>query len=412
MNINSQIYKNKYIKYKNKYINLQNKINLQQYGGSSSSEGSANSYVIPSSGGSANSDVIPSSDTSLDLSNMPLEYKSLPIDTGILDLSSGYEIVTPERTIEEIENIKKIRVISENLLKRRILDIPLLQEIEKIIKEKPYFKDYLIDEYYIVYNVIKRTQLIAGTLDKYELQPRHSQINVRTNNVFNLADEVINTIIKQIKIPDKKYIILSPGDSGSKIAAYILLIPEYIQELKKNNVDIILFPLSNAKRWTSENYIKYIGELLVQYTHEYEKDNVYFGIIDAISTGSTIKMINNALTNLGYKNIIKLPILDEDEDEDEDEGEYIYKYKNKNPDLGFNLLESGLIYEGAESGLGLPKCRCIPRYNMDNYLSQRIDEEDYRNQLYNCNIYLYYWYVMRDNLLATRYKLYNKQNKP
>jgi len=113
-------------------------------------------------------------------------------------------------------------------------------------------------------------------------------------------------------------------------------------------------------------------------------------------------MINNALTNLGYKNIIKLPILDEDDDYEEN----IAKYLDKNPDLGFNLLGSGRIYEGAEFSLGLPHCRCIPRYNMDNYLSQRIDEEDYRNQLYNCNIYLYYWYVMRDSLLATRYNLY------
>jgi hypothetical protein len=147
---------------------------------------------------------------------MPLEYKSLPIDTGILD-PSGYEIVTPERSIEEIENIKKLRVISENLLKRRILDIPLLQEIEKIIKEKQYFKDYLIDEYYIVYNVIKRTQLIAGTRDKYELQPRHSHKYASNNNVFNLAGNVINTIIEQTKIPDKKYIcdMFQTGDSWS-----------------------------------------------------------------------------------------------------------------------------------------------------------------------------------------------------
>ena len=294
--------------------------------------------------------------------------------------------------------------ISQYILTKHILNPELLMEIEEIA-EISKFKDYMINKYYALYYIKKKTD-VNGEI------PRMKESLIPPYNPAYHAKNVMDKLIDDVRkkddiIPNKKYIILCPGDSPSKIAAYILLVPEYVEELKKYNIEIILFPISRASCWSEEYYIKYIGELLESVTDRYNKSDVFFGMIDAIYHGTTLTMINKALVALSYENIIEIPGA---EYMDKETG--IIK-SDWSPNLGYNLIEIGEIYEGAElhHPYYTPSCRCTPQFKMEDYILGTWNNKDYREQLYNCNIFLYYWYTMRDNMKKRGWHDYTDKRK-
>jgi hypothetical protein len=274
--------------------------------------------------------------------------------------------------------------LSRKLLTKEILNENILKEIDRSPKG---FKDYLIDKYYEIFLKKKRVD-VNKRLEP--LQAKHSW----SQDIISLTEEAFNKIIKDVEPfidyyePFKtKIIILAPGDTPSKIVAFMNLTKKkYFEKIMEEyNISIVSFPMSKASEWNDETATQYIKEKikepLGQYgKEEYEmKNQVYFGILDAISGGTTIKKLNETLEALGYENLIHEP----------PSGRNL---KDWHPQFGYNLLGSGYIYEGAELDILLEHCRCTPNYEVEKYKSKKIDEETFKNNLYNCNIYLYYWY--------------------
>jgi hypothetical protein len=303
---------------------------------------------------------------------------------------------------------------SRIILEKGILNKDLLAEIE--IKNKK-FKDYLINKYHTFYTYetknLNALENLNASNNIYAINLHKDRKNITTEtllfNIFKplpvLAKEIVDKLIEDVKTiknknSDKnKYIIFAPGDSPSKIAAYILLIPEHVKKLLGSKIEIISFPLSKAADWDQTEYVKYIAEKIEPF-RQYK--NVHFGILDAIARGSTINMINNALKELRYKNFIMEPT--DSQKNDIKQGEILEDFQ---PLLGYNLLFMGSVYEYAEdSHNNMPKCRCMPNYEMKHYKKNEIDnKDDYRKQLYNCNIYLYYWYAMRDIMKQKKWNI-------
>ena len=61
----------------------------------------------------------------------------------------------------------------------------------------------------------------------------------------------------------------------SKIVSFILLVDEYVQLLRENNIEIILFQLSSSSLWRPEYLSEYIRKLLEKY-EEFDKKNIHF----------------------------------------------------------------------------------------------------------------------------------------
>jgi hypothetical protein len=272
--------------------------------------------------------------------------------------------------------------LSKEILTKNILNHEILEEINRY----PELKDFLIDEYYRLFSIEKRIDATGRLIPE---NPGGSKISV---DIF--AKRVYDKLIADVSISplsDNKYIIFAPGDTPSKIVAYMLLIPEYAKGLKDNNIEIILFPLSAASKWDDNKISYYIRDLLSSHLDAADnKDNIHFGIIDAISRGNTLFKINQALKFLGYKNIIQ-DLYRKYKRTDEFKEQF---YKEWTPKYSYNLIDSGHIFEYAEN-YGRSKNRCVERYKEEHYRGDTlIDDEDYKEQLYNCNVYIYYWLAL------------------
>ena len=194
---------------------------------------------------------------------------------------------------------------------------------------------------------------------------------------YSVPIDLLAHKINNFKIPSNKiYIIFAPGDSPSKAVAYMKLIDEYFLLFDRLNIVIIDFPLSGATLWSTEIVKQYINDLIHDYVKNYDPEYVFFGLIDTTVFGSTPTKINEALGELSYPNLIK-------------------NGKTHHDFLRYNIPAEN-IYDGAERN-DTP-CRCQPNYNEENYLLQSITDEknsDYNRQLYNCNVYIYFWYITR-----------------
>ena len=264
-----------------------------------------------------------------------------------------------------------------NLLSEKIMDIELLGRLNEMIKEDNNIQKYLILKYYQNYGIFNYTNEYMDE-DK-PLIPTFPDPVAKRYSPSIYAKRILDHLIKQKNNigsnKDIKFIILVPGDSPSKIVSFILLIDEYVQLLRDNNIEIILFPLSSSFKWTPEYLSEYIRKLLEKY-EEFDKKNMHFGIIDAI-TGKrrTINSINASLRFLGfdYSRLI-----------------------NENV-FGFNMIHSTYIYEEAES-TGGPGSRCMKSFiDMEN-VDETKDKRNirFKEQLFNCNLFLFYWYKMKD----------------
>ena len=155
----------------------------------------------------------------------------------------------------------------------------------------------------------------------------------------------------------------------SKIISFILLIDEYVKLLHENKIHIIPFKLSSSSKWNQETLKEYINDLL----RNYNKDNIHIGLIDAIShERKTIKSINGILKYLGYPDIDEIK-------------------------FGFNMINSTLIYEEAETTIGYGS-RCMKSFKDMVDVDESIDPKNinFKEQLFNCNLFLFYWYKMKD----------------
>jgi hypothetical protein len=263
------------------------------------------------------------------------------------------------------------KILTQNILNQEIID--------EIIKN-PTLNQHLIDEYYTAFDIKK---------DDTNKGPRYDR-RLSYIDPITLAKVIYTKIMSDVndsKSSDNIYFILAPGDSASKIVAVMLLIPEYLAEFNKRNINMITFPLSDASKWDETSSKEYLTDVLKPYLKSHDKSKIYFGILDAISRGGTITMLNKTLTDIGYTNIIEKLRFDTYDPETIDESWH--------PRFGYNLIGTGSVFERAEKDPEVIPNRCMPTYEIANYTSKTIDEKDYREQLYNCNIYLYYWYIMK-----------------
>ena len=121
----------------------------------------------------------------------------------------------------------KLDELSRDILTKNILNQEMIEEINK----HPELKDFLIDEYYRIFYIEKKIDATGRLIPQ---NPGGSKISV---DIF--AKRVYDKLIADVSIsplPDNKYIIFAPGDTPSKIVAYMLLIPEYAKGLKDNNI--------------------------------------------------------------------------------------------------------------------------------------------------------------------------------
>jgi hypothetical protein len=269
--------------------------------------------------------------------------------------------------------------VSNKILTKEILNENILKEIDRSPKD---FKDYLIDKYYKIFHLEKK-------YNDGKLKPAYIEWN---NDIISLTEKIFNKIIKDVEEdydPKNKYIILAPGDTPSKIVAFMNLIKKkYFEKLKEYNIHIVSFPMSKASKWDIDTSKQYIKEQLRGYIdfEKKETDKVYFGILDAIDEGSTLKKLNETLTALDdWNNFIVIEKIPDGLDR--------YEINHWSPKFGYNLAHSGIIFVNAELyPESIPPCRCTPNYEVEKYKSKEIDEKKFKNNLYNCNIYLYYWY--------------------
>jgi hypothetical protein len=361
-------YENKYLKYKKKYLLLKNQI-----GGAKKGEyirdiktktelgrivDEANTYYLVED--SRNKWIF-----------MMKEQENITWEVFRKEYLNKSSIVN-----ENIEYPPRFYELSKEILTQKILNQEMIKYIDKKIKEDPLFESYLMDVYYFLF---KEPKIL--------IPKKRQEFNI----IYKLANKIVDKLITDVQDNTKedrkhnKYIILAPGDTSSKVVSYILLIQDYIEKLEENNIDIILFPLSNAPEWDDISSRKYIEKLLTPY-EKYDKSNLYFGYLDAIAAGETIKLLNKSLKALGYPNIIEEPI--------EEPGHELW-----HPKFGYNFIYEDGIFQTAEKNNGI-RSRCMPNYEMANYKSDTIDDEDYKHQLYNCNIYIYYWYKIRNEKAA------------
>lgn len=190
-----------------------------------------------------------------------------------------------------------------------------------------------------------------------------------------------------IKKKDKDCIIiyLLCGDTPSKIS---MALKTCVKEYTFDNVFYEHFILSGGEEWNSKNELKEYLSLILQKYEKYNKEHIYFGLIDAISfLARTTTSLNIALSELGYPNII---------------GNYDYGLKEEFDDyieklLVFNMSDLGRIYDWAEDY----NMRCCLSYKYDDIKKNIKDlyTDKFKENLFNCNIYVYYYcYLIKNNI--------------
>ena len=197
-----------------------------------------------------------------------------------------------------------------------------------------------------------------------------------------------------IKKKDKDCIIiyLLCGDTPSKIS---MALKTCVKEYTFDNVFYEHFILSGGEEWNSKNELKEYLSLILQKYEKYNKEHIYFGLIDIISfLARTITSLNIALSELGYPNIIgkyDYGLKEEIDPEEFDSMDYIEKL------LVFNMSDLGRIYDWAEDY----NMRCCLSYKYDD-IKKKIKDlytDKFKENLFNCNIYVYYYcYLIKNNI--------------
>lgn len=193
--------------------------------------------------------------------------------------------------------------------KQKIIDHEMIEEI-KILK----YND-IIDSHGI--NILTNLENMWVSKDKFINQFKEFnnfcckylekiKSDLKDKNFINHNEELIDK--------NKFFFIISPGDSPSKIYTFLRL--KHKKSLDNLNIIFIDFPLSKITRWDTVKLHDYICNVINKNISKYKitnKNNIYFGFMDAILEGTAIPILNDAILSLKCKNIINplLPRLDE-----------------------------------------------------------------------------------------------------
>lgn len=185
-------------------------------------------------------------------------------------------------TFEDFKNeIEKILNVT------KILDIEMLNKINQLTGYDTHIETYI--------NSLEK-------LAYYEEYKKYFFDGYYTR----LTDTFIENInkIEGILPPDPKrvYIVLVPGDSGSKLLAIDQLFETNIQNAKKKKLYYCTFPLSSIGEWGIKlyDYLDYIIEGFKKEKDISDKSKIIFGLFDLVCGGVTIDVLRDYLSSRNH----------------------------------------------------------------------------------------------------------------
>mgnify|MGYP001479505172 CR=1 FL=1 len=261
--------------------------------------------------------------------------------------------------------------IEEILKEKKILDIEMIEKIKQLKDYDIHIEGYInsLKSELAYYNEYKK----YFSNYKYDYTSKHHRL---TDTFIEKINEIEEELQEEELKPDPKrvYIVLVPGDSGSKLLAIDQLFQTNIDKAIDNKLYYCTFPLSRIIEWREKLY-EYLDKIIDGFKKEKDisdESEIIFGLFDTDCGGTTIRILGEYLSSKKY-NIDYFPPVD-----------YPPKLSEKVP---MRHEFQGIFHCAEFLKSGAQPSRCVKQFTEEDYLIHLKENYQFFKHYIEENIY-------------------------